>query len=233
VDGALSRQPILLLIRLIMGGILIASSVAKLSSGTDFVGVVSSYGLLPQFLAELYGSVLPWLELLIGVLLILASSPGSWQPPAPCWSQFHSSQRHALLAIPIAPAPPLRVPGKRVPSITRGHWRFDVLMLAMALLLPSQDKDADLGIIFLSRLGACVQTGPAHSLPANINHALFAMLMLLPSPLLIANQKTSRPCPGTVESIVSSALKNGQPLFFYGYLETCSHCQKQKPIVID
>ncbi|MDM8000617.1 MAG: DoxX family protein, partial [Dehalococcoidia bacterium] len=64
-------QPLLLLIRLALGGILIFSGLSKLTSGTDFVGVVASYGMLPQTLAELFGTVLPWLELLVGVSLVL------------------------------------------------------------------------------------------------------------------------------------------------------------------
>ncbi len=61
----------LLVFRLILGAIFTASGIAKLSNRIELISVVSGYGLLPQGLVEFYGSVLPWVELIIGCLLVL------------------------------------------------------------------------------------------------------------------------------------------------------------------
>lgn len=61
----------LLSIRLILGTILILAAAGKLPEPAKFVDVVTHYGLLPWSLARAYGLVLPWLELTLGVLLIL------------------------------------------------------------------------------------------------------------------------------------------------------------------
>ena len=54
------RQGILLVLRLVLGGIFIKSSLSKLEDPNTFIEVVTSYGLLPDTLAELQGYVLPW-----------------------------------------------------------------------------------------------------------------------------------------------------------------------------
>lgn len=60
-----------LLIRLLLGGVFITSSMAKLPLQSRFVDVVQSYQLLPDILAAAYGFALPWIELVIGGYLIL------------------------------------------------------------------------------------------------------------------------------------------------------------------
>lgn len=61
----------LLGIRLILGTILILAAAGKLPEPAKFVDVVTHYGLLPWSLARAYGLALPWLELTLGILLIL------------------------------------------------------------------------------------------------------------------------------------------------------------------
>lgn len=64
-------QYISLLIRLLIGGIFIVSSITKLPLQSRFVEVVQSYQLLPDILAAAYGFALPWIELLVGCYLVL------------------------------------------------------------------------------------------------------------------------------------------------------------------
>jgi len=58
-------------IRLLLGGIFIASSVSKLPYHSRFVDVVQSYQLLPDPLATAYAVALPWVELVVGFYLVL------------------------------------------------------------------------------------------------------------------------------------------------------------------
>jgi uncharacterized membrane protein YphA (DoxX/SURF4 family) len=60
-----------LLVRLLLGGVFITSSMAKLPMQSRFVDVVQSYRLLPDSIAAAYGFALPWIELLVGCYLVL------------------------------------------------------------------------------------------------------------------------------------------------------------------
>jgi len=71
VEQFLTDEKVLLASRLILGSIFIAASIGKLQHLNVFVNLVASYNILPYSLAEVYGFLVPWLELLIGSLLIL------------------------------------------------------------------------------------------------------------------------------------------------------------------
>jgi len=66
-----ASEKLLLASRLILGSIFIAASIGKLQHPGEFTTLVASYNILPYSLAEVYGYIVPWLELLIGSLLIL------------------------------------------------------------------------------------------------------------------------------------------------------------------
>ncbi len=68
----LSNDYLALVLRLFLGFTFIVSSITKLSHHTEFVEVVKEYDLLPNALASVYGNTLPWVELIIGVYLIMA-----------------------------------------------------------------------------------------------------------------------------------------------------------------
>lgn len=62
---------LLLFLRMGLGGLFIASAVAKFQHPELFIDAVLSYDLLPESLARFYGTVLPWVELFVGFSLIL------------------------------------------------------------------------------------------------------------------------------------------------------------------
>jgi uncharacterized membrane protein YphA (DoxX/SURF4 family) len=57
--------------RLAVGIIFIVSSVGKLSDGSAFVDDVTKYQLLTNNLADAYATALPWVEIVMGSLLII------------------------------------------------------------------------------------------------------------------------------------------------------------------
>jgi putative oxidoreductase len=69
--SVVSSPYISLVLRLLVGGVLIVSAVTKLPLHSQFVGIVESFNLLPQPLAEAYALTLPWVELLTGSYLTL------------------------------------------------------------------------------------------------------------------------------------------------------------------
>jgi uncharacterized membrane protein YphA (DoxX/SURF4 family) len=65
-------QPVVtLLARLILGGVLLAAGGLKVFKPTDSANAVAAYKLMPTELAHLIGYALPWLEVAIGLLLIV------------------------------------------------------------------------------------------------------------------------------------------------------------------
>ncbi|MFO8010262.1 MAG: MauE/DoxX family redox-associated membrane protein [Dehalococcoidia bacterium] len=58
-------------LRLFVGGTFLFSAVSKLPHHTEFEGIVKDYELLPDALATAYANALPWVELFVGVYLVL------------------------------------------------------------------------------------------------------------------------------------------------------------------
>lgn len=58
-------------LRLLLGAIFIVAAVGKLPQGAEFVDEVTGRGLLPNSWARAYGSILPWLELAVGIALVV------------------------------------------------------------------------------------------------------------------------------------------------------------------
>lgn len=69
--GVFRNSYLILVLRLFVGATFIFSAVTKLPIQSQFVEIVKSYHLLPDPLATAYGIALPWIELLIGVYLLL------------------------------------------------------------------------------------------------------------------------------------------------------------------
>lgn len=69
------ERTVLILIRLLVGGVFIYASVDKILHPDQFAIAVNNYRLLPEILVNSFAIVLPWAELLAGFLLVL----GQWQ----------------------------------------------------------------------------------------------------------------------------------------------------------
>ena len=71
VQKFFASEKLLLASRLLLGSIFIAASIGKLQHPGEFTTLVASYNILPYSLAMIYGYLVPWVELIIGSLLIL------------------------------------------------------------------------------------------------------------------------------------------------------------------
>ena len=65
------KGPVVLVARLILGGVFIYASLGKISDPAAFATAVGNYHVLPFGLENLMAMVLPWLELIAGVCLIV------------------------------------------------------------------------------------------------------------------------------------------------------------------
>lgn len=66
----LVRKYLPLLLRFILGGIFIYAGVLKIGDARAFAGDIAAYKILPYFYNLLVASILPWWEILLGLLLI-------------------------------------------------------------------------------------------------------------------------------------------------------------------
>ena len=65
-------QPfITLLCRLLLGGVLLVAGGLKAFKPSESAGAVAAYKILPNDIAHLIGYALPWLEIALGILLII------------------------------------------------------------------------------------------------------------------------------------------------------------------
>jgi len=62
---------IVMLARLLIGGILIYASISKIIDPSSFAKAISNYHLVLFGLENLFAIILPWLELIVGICLIL------------------------------------------------------------------------------------------------------------------------------------------------------------------
>ena len=64
-----------LILHLLLGGIFVYASIGKILYPHAFMTAIRNYRILPEFLVSITAFVLPWMELLFGILLILNIYP--------------------------------------------------------------------------------------------------------------------------------------------------------------
>ncbi|MBI3008488.1 MAG: DoxX family membrane protein [Candidatus Omnitrophica bacterium] len=61
---------LLLFLRLFVGGVFIYASIDKIAHPAQFAHAIENYRILPHFLVNIFAIILPWVELVAGLLLI-------------------------------------------------------------------------------------------------------------------------------------------------------------------
>jgi len=61
--------------RLILGGIFIYASIDKIAFPAEFANLLQGYNILPSFLIKPIALILPWIELIAGILLVVDLLP--------------------------------------------------------------------------------------------------------------------------------------------------------------
>jgi len=67
----LKSKKVYIISQLLLGGIFIYASLGKIIHVDDFMTVVRNYRILPPLLVKITAYVLPWLEFILGILLVL------------------------------------------------------------------------------------------------------------------------------------------------------------------
>lgn len=70
MKNILTNSILILILRLLIGGLFVWASYDKIASPDEFAIAISNYAFLPDKLVNIWAIGLPWLELFIGVFLI-------------------------------------------------------------------------------------------------------------------------------------------------------------------
>ncbi|HEX9897446.1 MAG TPA: MauE/DoxX family redox-associated membrane protein [Dehalococcoidales bacterium] len=234
----LKNRWVVLGFRVILGGIFLAASISKILDMNGFVNTVVGYELIPRTLAEIYGWIVPWVELFIGWSLVLGVLPRlSAAISIPLVISFAIASSYALEKFPdsicgcfgnfIALSHPvsLTIDGimfilaivllvnKQPELLTVGQW-----LNRINPDLKSQKKSSYyivmLGVVVLAMAITAAVSYGIESLTSNTDSTVGTVN--IPSPL--------------VDSL-SEHLKVGKPVLFYVYAEGCSSCEAAEPVI--
>lgn len=70
MNKVLDNKWLSLIVRLVLGGIFVFWSLDKITMPDKFVTEIMNYRLLPEFSVNIFAIILPWVELLAGIMLI-------------------------------------------------------------------------------------------------------------------------------------------------------------------
>ncbi len=237
----LKNKWVVLAFRVMLGGIFLAASISKILDRSGFVSTVVAYDLIPRTLAEVYGWVIPWVELYIGCSLVLGVLPRvSAAMSIPLVISFAVASSYALEKFPgsicgcfgsfIALSHPV--------SLTIDGVMF---LLALAILVNKQPEFLTIGQVF-------DQVNPSYRGKMKVRYyasliGLVALAMLGTALISYGVESlTSRVDTGnnTEEVVnitapladrVSIPLKEGKPVLLYVFAEGCSSCETAEPII--
>jgi len=256
VQDIIQNRWLLLGSRLVLGGIFIAASITKLQDQSGFIDDVVRYGILPDILAQLYGIIVPWLELFIGCALVLG-----------VFSRLASAVSIPLIiSFIVASSYRLVNPagggcgcfGEVITLSYPVSLTLDAVMLLTALLLLLNKVGDGLlsvgSLAFWRRFGfgrrvkfvfentgklavvACAMV-PAIVLFGGVTVSLGRDI----DTTLVSEEGNLQNSPTTgldytaletsLRREIDSALAQGKPAFLFFYIEGCPPCEEQKPAI--
>jgi len=214
------------MLRLALGGIFITAGIAKLSSQAEFINAVIGYGILPDSLARLYGYVLPWAELAIGLCLVLGLftrvASGLVLPIALSFVIANSFAIYRQFQDNCGCF------GALVPMSYPVSLTLDILMLLMAaVLLMGKEQVKFLSIsAVLARISLPSMNKARSVLHRAGEFTLVAVLVLAVGIPLYGGTSQS-----PIYADIDNSLRVGKPALVYFYIEGCGDCELQKPII--
>ena len=241
MNKILQNKWLVLSCRVALGAILLAASISKILDMTGFVNTVVGYGLIPTTLAQIYGWIVPWVELYLGCSLILGVLPRvSAAISILLTASFAIASTYALEKSPdstcgcfgsfIALSHPvsLTIDGimflmalvvlvnKSPEFLTLGQW-FDRINPNLHTRKKTSYFTALVGTICLFMALVAAVTYGVDSLASSMNRAG------------ITEEKVNILSP--ISDMVSKPLQEGKPVMLYVFAEGCSSCEIVKPII--
>ena len=226
ITGFVQNRWLLLVLRLALGGIFITAGIAKLSNQAEFTNAVIGYGILPDSLARLYGSVLPWAELTIGFCLILGLftriASGLVLPAALSFVIANSYAIYRQFQDDCGCF------GALVPMSYPVSLTVDILMLLMAtVLLIGKERVKFLSVsALLSRISL-----PSMSKARFVLHRASELAIIAILVLAIGIPLHGGIAQSPIYAGIDNSLRAGKPALLYFYIDGCGDCELQKPII--
>ncbi|MBE0479808.1 MAG: DoxX family membrane protein [Dehalococcoidia bacterium] len=222
--AVVGRWPILLL-RLVLGGIFIGASIGKLQDQAGFINAVTGYGILPQSLANAYGLALPWAELFIGCCLVL----GVFTTLAAALG-FSAAVSFGVANIYALAGPggdSCGCFGEMLPMSYPVALAVDIFMLGAALLLIlHRDKAAFLSLgKRISCIGLACRADFCRMFDMGTKFALLAVLVIGVGLPLARSEESP------IFQRMDESLRRSIPVVLVFYLDECSLCKEQKPVI--
>jgi len=237
----LKNKWILLAFRVILGGIFLAASISKILDMNGFVDTVVGYDLIPRTLSEIYGWIVPWVELFLGWALILGVFPRiSAVVSILLVISFAIASSYALEKFPdsicgcfgsfIALSHPISLvidsimfllalailTNKQQEFLTIGQW-FNRINPNLKSQKKSSYYIGLLGIVSLVTAGTTSVSYCVDWLVSSFNgEGTIVEVVDIPAPLAVT---------------MSQQLIVGKPVLFYVYAEGCASCEAIKPTI--
>jgi len=234
----LRNKWVLLSFRLVLGGIFLAASISKIVDMQGFVDTVVGYDLIPQTLAEIYGWIVPWVELFIGWSLIL----GVFTRISAVVSilltiSFAIASTYALEKSPdsICGCFGSFIPLSHTVSLTIDGIMF---ILALVILINKNPEFLTAGQ-WINRINPEFKSQRKSSYYI-ILFGIVALMMAGTSAISYGVELTTSSNNNTAEAvnipvpldeIIGAQLNAGKPVLFYVYAEGCSSCEEVKPTI--
>jgi thiol-disulfide isomerase/thioredoxin/uncharacterized membrane protein YphA (DoxX/SURF4 family) len=216
----LSNTWCLFAMRLILGGIFLVSSLSKLTDISSFQRLVASYHILPVGLAQVYGLLIPWIELIMAVLLITGifrriAAAGTIVLTA----SFATASIFSLVSGATATCGCF---GEAFPLSHSQSLIINGFMLIQAvLLLVTPQTSPGIGRSF-----------------KRLAYWTMAIVIIgctaLPQPALakaVTDKELAANSVQKANQAIEASLDAGKPAFLFFYSDGCAACQAQKPII--
>jgi len=242
MKALLANRWVLLLCRLLLGGVFVAASVSKILDLEAFADTVAGYGLLPDGIARAYGWVVPWVELYVGCSLLLGALPRlAAGLSIPLTLSFVVASSWALVKLPDS------ICGCFGNFIILSHpvsLTINAAMLAMAAVVVTGRQPE---FFCFGALLDGVNPYWKQRVKARYYSSLLTVVVLTmggaalvavgvravnPASLAASTQiERSISIPAPFTDMVSAPLEQKKPVMLYVFYEGCVPCREAKPVI--
>jgi PKD repeat protein/uncharacterized membrane protein YphA (DoxX/SURF4 family) len=213
-------------LRIVLGMVFVLASVSKLPVQSQFIADVASYGLLPHNLSIIWGTALPWVELLAGCCLILGAFTSLTL--AFCGLMTISFITANIFALSKGIVDNCGCFGLVIPLSHTASLTIDILMILSVIVLSIFRKQLSFSSIY-NLISRFIPKNRGE--PGLLTQKIFQVVIILIFVTAIGVPYSLSGDSSPVFAEIDRSLSQGKPVFLYFYLPGCGECEKQDPII--